>query len=354
MSRTSDTLVVLPTCRGYTIPQQTIEVDWCVVHDRQEWPVEVEDDNDNWRRPTAYRGNNGWTAVGTPEMEHGNAGDGGVAEGSERANEAVDRSDLFRAGSVRHIVAPRPEIYGERTSAIRQSGLDYGLAEGYQFVLTVDDDCVLPRDWAEQHVQALGGMVPVCNNTVPGYTIRGLPVGFDLPVGISHGLWSGVLDWPAWFQLSNNPDPVTIPEYGWRPIRSPFPMCGMNVGFRREVLPAVFFQHTFRRHDDIFAGWVAQAILDLHGYGYVSGGAVVLHQRASDAKANLIKERPGDAVNKALLSHVRGFQGTEADVAGTFDRLAAHVGWLRVGNSESDRLIQEYAASMQTWQRRLR
>lgn len=351
MSRTSDTLVVLPTCRGYTIPQQSIKVDWCVVHDRQEWPVEVEDDDDKRRRPTAYPGNNGRTCVGTPAVEHGNAGHGRVAEGAEGRHGQGHRCS---AGAVRHIVAPRPEIYGERTSAIRQAGLDYGFAEGYQFVLTVDDDCVLPLDWAEQHVAALGGIVPVCNNTVPGHPIRGLPVGLDLPVGISHGLWSGILDWPAWHQIANNPDPVELLNRGWKPVRSPFPMCGMNVGFRREVLPAVFFQHTFRRHDDIFAGWVAQAALDLHGYGYVNGGAVVLHERASNAKDNFRKEAPGDAVNKALLSHVRGFQGTYCDVAGTFDRLAAHVGRLRVGNAESDRLIQEYAASMQTWQRRLR
>ena len=346
MGRTSDTLVVLPTCRGYTIPQQSIKVDWCVVHDRQEWPVEVESDDDNRRRPTRYPGNNCGSLVGASGMECGGVrGDPGAGH---------SEGDRYEAGTVFNILAPRPEIYGERTSAIRQAGLDYGLAEGYQFILTVDDDCTLPLDWAEQHVKALSGVVPVCNNTVPGHTIRGLPVGLSLPVGISHGLWSGILDWPAWYQLANNPDPVELPEFGWRPIRSPFPMCGMNVGFRREVLPAVFFQHTFRRHDDIFAGWIAQAVLDQHGYGYVNGGAVVAHQRASDAKANLAKEAPGDAINKALIAHVRGFQAAYCDVAGTFARLAAHVGRLRVGHSESDRLIQEYAASMQTWQRRLR
>jgi hypothetical protein len=324
MSRTSETLVVLPTCRGYFIPMQSIEVDWCIVHDRQEWPVEVEDD-DNLR----------------PNMAPPEVGPDG-------------RSAGVRAGYVTHIVAPRPEIYGERTSAIRQAGLDYGYREGYQYVLTVDDDCELPLGWAEDHVKALGGLVPVCNNTVPGQVIRGLPTDYTRPVGISHGLWSGVLDYPAWFQLANNPGPVTIEDRGWKPIRSPFPMCGMNVGFRRDVLPAVFFQHTFRRHDDIFAGWIAQAVLDLHGYGYVNGGAVVRHERASNAEENLKKEAPGDAVNRALCSHVRGFQSTYGDVAGTFGKLAAHVGRLRVGDPESDRLIQQYAASMQTWQRRLK
>jgi len=327
MGRTSDTLVVLPTCRGYFIPMQSIQVDWCIVHDRQEWPVEVEDD-DNVPHVVAPSG------LGTGRSA------------------ARPIQNARRAGIITNIVVPRPEIYGAKTSAIRQAGLDYGYREGYQYVLTVDDDCSLPLDWAEDHVKALGGVVPIGVNTVPGQVIRGFPRDYTLPVGISHGLWSGVLDYPAWYQLAANPGRVEIENKGWKPIKSPFPMCGMNVGFRREVLPAVFFQHTFRRHDDIFAGWIAQRILDLHGYGYVNGGAVVLHERASDAKANLEKEAPGDAVNTALLSHIRNFQIAKLDMAETFGRLAAHVGRLRVGHSESDRLIQQYAASMQTWQRR--
>jgi hypothetical protein len=304
---------------------QSIKVDWCVVHDRQEWPVEVEDDDDRRRRPTSYGGtrrdrDDAGSGVAAPGLEHQHERNGeNLSGGVARPDEEGVRCG---AGTVRHIVAPRPEIYGAKTSAIRQAGLDYGYAEGYDFVLTVDDDCVLPLGWAEDHVKALGGVVPIGNNTVPGQVIRGFPSDYTLPVGISHGLWSGVLDYPAWF--------------------------------RREVLPAVFFQHTFRRHDDIFAGWIAQAALDLHGYGYVNGGAVVRHERASDAEANLRKEAPGDLVNTALLKHVRGFQTTYMDVAGTFDKLAAHVGRLRVGNAESDRLIQEYAASMLTWQRRRR
>ena len=356
MSRTSDTLVVLPTCRGYTIPMQSIKVDWCVVHDQREWPVEVEDNAGRIRGgPTAYgAGSNDHGAVVTTprlELDPRPNGDGTTESG---AGEPDTTGDRCSAGTVQHIVAPRPEVYGERTSAIRQAGLDYGYAEGYQYVLTVDDDCTLPLDWAEQHVKALGGLVGVVSNTVPGHVIRGVPAGYRIPVGISHGLWSGILDYPAWWTLANSPDPIILPNEGWKPIKAPFPLCGMNVGFRREVLPAVFFQHTFRRHDDIFAGWVAQAACTLHGYGFVNGGAVVQHDRASDAEENLKKEAPGDRVNGALVRHLQGFQQAWHDMAGTFGKLAAHVGRLRVGHPESDRLIQEYAASMVTWQRRNR
>jgi hypothetical protein len=110
-----------------------------------------------------------------------------------------------------------------------------------------------------------------------------------------------VLDYPAWYQIAANPGRVTIEDKGWRKISAPFPMCGMNVGFRRAVLPAVYFQHRFLRHDDIFAGWFLERVLGVEGYGFVNGGAVVKHERASNAEINLLKERPGDAVNTWLL-----------------------------------------------------
>ncbi len=288
--------VVVPTCRGWSIPDQTIDVDWIIVHDRQRWEIEENDHN------------------------------------------------------VRHIVSPNPALYGERTSAIRQAGLDAAYAAGYPYVITLDDDCVVPEDWAESHVKALRGAVDVCWNTVPGEVIRGRTLDHRLPVGISHGLWSGVLDYPAWWQVANNPGPKVIEDRGWRRIPFPFPMCGMNVGFRREVLPAVYFQHQFLRHDDIFAGFVAQRVLELHGYGFVNGGAVVQHNRASNAEVNWEKEKPGDAVAKRLLDHIRGFNKTYLDVRGTYLLLATHIhGLVPTTDDEVNAMYQRMAKDMIRW-----
>lgn len=254
----AEVAVVVPTCRGFVIPLQTIPCTFIVVHDQKEHHL--------------------------------------VPPGQSVAN--------FIPPVVENIVAPNPKIYGERTSAIRQAGLDYAYNRGYKYVLTLDDDCIIPPDWADRHVAALRGSVPTVNNTVPGEVIRGVPLGEQQQVGISHGLWSGVLDYPAWYQLAANPEPVEITDQGWSKISAPFPMCGMNVGFRREVLPAVYFQHQFLRHDDIFAGWFAQKVLSVEGYGFVNGGAVVQHNRASNAEANLEKERPGDVVNGWLMGAI--------------------------------------------------
>jgi hypothetical protein len=282
----AEVAVVLPTCRGWSVPDQSIPVDWIIVHDRQRWKVK--------------------------ENEH----------------------------NVRHIVSPDRTLYGEKTSAIRQAGLDAAYDAGNLYVLTLDDDCVVPYDWAESHVKALRGRVPVCWNTVPGQVIRGRTLDHDLPVGISHGLWSGVLDYPAWWQVANNPGLVEIEDRGWERIPFPFPMCGMNVGFRREVLPAVYFQHQFLRHDDIFAGFVAQRILELHGYGFVNGGAVVQHRRASNAEVNWKKEKPGDEIAKRLLDHISSFSGTYMDSATAFLYMAFHLEELNL-NSTFQRMVQD-------------
>lgn len=263
----SEVAVVLPTCRRYMIPAQTVTADWIVVHDRELRPIEV---------------------------EHG--------EEPQRTNGNVLRN-LVDGVVAANLVAPDVARYGEGTSAIRQAGLDYAYDAGYKYVLTVDDDCLLPRDWVQAHLQCLRGSVSLGNNTVPGEVIRGNPRG-GLPVGISHGLWSGVLDYPAWYQLSAHPELKSLEDRGFSRISAPFPMCGMNVGFRRECLPAVYFQHQFLRHDDIFAGWLAEKVLTLHGYGFANGGAVVQHLRASNAEANLVKELPGDAINDWLVRKI--------------------------------------------------
>ncbi len=306
--------VVLPTCRGYTLPAQDIPVDWIIVHDQTE--REIQNDGYGYCWWNSYEG--------TMRDELWRLDD----ESGLRVPAAPSLSERrvpCAARRVQDIVAPEPSLYGSRTSAIRQAGLDAAYDAGYEYVLTVDDDCVLPLDWARSHVVALRGSVPLSFNTVPGAVIRGNTVGTNSPVGISHGLWSGVLDYPAWYQLACDPGPCEIEDRGWTRIGTPFPMCGMNVGFRREVLPAVYFQHQFLRHDDIFAGWVAQRLLDICGYAFVNGGAVVQHDRASNAEANLKKELPGDDINGSLLKHILRFHCEAKEPRLMFMQMVCHL-----------------------------
>jgi hypothetical protein len=326
MSR-ADVAVVVPTCRGYKIPSQDIPVDWIIVRDSPE--RKVSSVNNNWRQYEE-----------TPPVS------------SVLNSYEVDQyRSVFAPRLAVSLIAPDPCIYGQNTSAIRSAGLDWAYEANYKYILSLDDDCFLKDDWARSHVQALSGLVSLGNSTFPGQCIRGFPNGAH-PVGISHGLWSGVLDYPAWYQLAANPKPMETEDKGWDKINAPFPMCGMNVGFRREVLPAVYFQHTFLRHDDIFAGWMAQRVLTLHGYGFVNGGAVVRHERASNAKVNLEKERPGDEINTQLLEHILGFNNPASDVGGTYLRLVDHLASFRMGDRILDSKIEQMVNSMADWAKR--
>ena len=249
---------VVPTCRGFTVPKQSIPVDWYIVHDQKRQPVSVE-------------------------------------------NQSINVVD---------IVAPDEAMYGRRSDSIRSAGFMQAAVDGADFILTVDDDCSIPIDWAERHVKALQLETHPWSYTVPGINTRGMPYEFKpYRVAVSHGLWDGVLDLDAKTQLASpGLKPHRHSDY-WSRIHPPFAMSGMNVGFRREVLPVMYFpmmgdREPFDRFADIWCGVFSQAVLVRHGYAFVNGGSCVYHKRASDAFANRVSEAPGLIANEELWVRV--------------------------------------------------
>jgi hypothetical protein len=86
-------------------------------------------------------------------------------------------------------------------------------------------------------------------------------------------------------------------------------MCGMNVAFRPEVVPAFYFllmgrDYEYDRFGDIWAGILVKKICDHLGYAVHSGEPAVSHQRASNVWANLRKEAPGLEVNESFWQAV--------------------------------------------------
>jgi len=87
------------------------------------------------------------------------------------------------------------------------------------------------------------------------------------------------------------------------PVGRYFPMCGMNLAFRPEVIPALYFllmgqEYQFDRFGDIWSGIFVKKICDHLGYAITSGEPMVTHHRASNIWANLRKEAPGLEVNE--------------------------------------------------------
>lgn len=198
-----------------------------------------------------------------------------------------------------------------RTDCVRSWGYLQAHWDGADVIVTLDDDCLPGTDpLIPQHVTNLqddGGWV----STITGLPPRGLPRDFKAQkVAISHGLWSNVPDLDGETQLAN-PAPYA---YGFLtqliPAGQFFPMSGMNLAWKREVTPLMWFglqgcdpkgeRWGYDRFGDIWAGLFAKRICDHLQYTIHSGYPVVWHDRASDPVRNAELESAGKRVNEWL------------------------------------------------------
>jgi hypothetical protein len=156
--------------------------------------------------------------------------------------------------------------------------------------------------------------------------VRGLPydnVGILPRVFVSLGLWIGHPDVDAVQSLARVPGPLdTIVNRGlssWvLPSEQYFPICGMNLAFRREAACLMYFPpmgqgSPYARFDDIWAGLVLQRICRHLRISIVCGHPVVEHRRASDPFANLVKEAPGIRANESMWQIVDDVPLTASD-----------------------------------------
>jgi len=147
-------------------------------------------------------------------------------------------------------------------------------------------------------------------------------------VAVNHGLWNGVPDFDAATQLVAGRVEI---RGGWSdqtiPRGSYFPMCSMNLAWRREFTPAMYFllmgrDYPFDRFGDIWAGVLAKRVADHLGLAMNSGRPAVSHERASNVFANLAKESRGLEVNETFWRAVDSVVLTAESVAGAYGQLA--------------------------------
>lgn len=173
-----------------------------------------------------------------------------------------------------------------------------------KYVLTLDDDTRPDGDTIQDHLDALGQRVPVTWMSTASEYMRGFPYGVreEAEVMLSHGVWKGVADWDAPTQLIHGNRPVTFYR-GSIPKGVNFPFCGMNVMFKRELLPHMYYAPMghrvgLDRFGDIWLGVEVKKVLDNNGWAVVTGYASVLHERASNVWKNLQKEAVGLEMNE--------------------------------------------------------
>lgn len=231
-------------------------------------------------------------------------------------------------------------IIPRRTSAIKSYGFLKAYQDGCDYIWTLDDDCLpepdtgmFPPDYTNslRHFLGMDQADDSWYNTIEdtGLYPRGYPYGIrqkKKPVMIHHGLWSGVPDLDGVTALEHHAlrlKPATGIDL--IPTGQMFPMCGMNLAFRREMVPAMYFglqgrkrdsaydQFTFAidgvpatdplpfdRFDDIWAGLFAKRICDHLGYAVTTGAPSILHTKESDPTQRVLKEAPGIAAHEIL------------------------------------------------------
>lgn len=163
-----------------------------------------------------------------------------------------------------------------------------------EYIFTLDDDTRPIGDTIQDHLDALNQRVPISWFSTASEYMRGFPyaVREEAEVVLSHGVWENVADWDAPTQLVlGSKRPVTFPK---APIPKGvlYPMCGMNIAFKRKMLPHMYqapfwLEEGIGRVDDILCGIYSKKQIDKAGDAVVTGYARVWHERASNVYKNL-------------------------------------------------------------------
>jgi len=197
-------------------------------------------------------------------------------------------------------------LISNHCAGVRQLGFQY-IAENLpdiKYIITLDTDVSPIGDPIQDHINALNCEAPISWISTASDYMRGFPYGVrtEAPVMMSHGVWEGNYDWDAPSQLTKSDKKVEFYR-GVIPKGIFAPICGMNLAFRREALPYVYFAPVGQykgaeRFDDIWMGLEVVKDFAKLNWAIVTGYAKVQHLRASNVFTSLEKEAVGIRKNE--------------------------------------------------------
>lgn len=197
-------------------------------------------------------------------------------------------------------------LISNHCAGVRQLGFQYvaQVLPSVKYVITLDTDVSPIGDPIQDHIDALNMRVPINWISTASDYMRGFPYGVrtEAPVMISHGVWEGNYDWDAPSQLLKSDKKVEFFK-GAIPKGIFAPICGMNLAFRREALPYVYFAPVGQykgaeRFDDIWMGLEVIKEFAKLNWAIVTGYAKVNHLRASNVFHSLEHEAVGIRMNE--------------------------------------------------------
>lgn len=262
---------------------------------------------------------------------------------------------IFNHSDVVKKLGDKAWIIPKRTSACKSFAIYKAWRAGCDPIMVLDDDC-LPLEWRQgwvlDHASNLSSHlfahVFMTMHNAEVYKMprpRGVPHIDPYPVGLSHGTWMTNPDIDSITQLSRpgpyKPPVSGNPKDGCVPVGSLFPMSGMNLAFRSEIAPLMYFglqgpDWGVDRFDDIWCGFLAKKVLDHCGYAVWSGTPYVRHVKASDPFTNIVKEAPGYKMNVELYEWAINLQPPLNSKNGIADTLSELASYLKAANRYED------------------
>lgn len=197
-----------------------------------------------------------------------------------------------------------------KSAACKQFGLWQAYKRGFDPIIVIDSDCVIPPDFVAKHIEHLLQYGQGWDNPLEGtgFYSRGFPYSErKKPVWAHMGLWENELDLYGTDRIGKDYIPKMPPINERKMPAGIFPLSGMNVSFRNDAVPYMLFlpnfmngDEKFTRHDDIWGGYLFQRIAHAFGFALTYGSPVVYHDTIVVPEADAKEE-------EAMIKHERDY-----------------------------------------------
>lgn len=183
--------------------------------------------------------------------------------------------------------------------------------KGYDIVIALDYDCVVPRTFIKDQSKVYDREQVVGYQTNTDWVnplentewfTRGFPYSIrseykngrekiikNPHIVLNMGLWKNVVDINAIDKVLVRPPKQFKLHRDYTAPLGFIPLCGMNNSFLREAVPAYFFLPNFQignwtvsRHDDIWGGYIFQKLVKKNSHLVTYGKPIVYHERESN------------------------------------------------------------------------
>lgn len=183
-----------------------------------------------------------------------------------------------------------------KSAACKNFGTWLAYKKGYEYIIVIDSDCIIPDGFVKNHLDNLQKQTPGWDNPLKniGWFSRGYPYHEREHETWCHmGLWEHELDLYGNDRLDKERIPRHPKAQEYEVCTSFIPLSGMNLSFKREAIPYMLFLPNYKysdvqfsRHDDIWGGYIFQKLLHTKKRGLSYGDPIVYHDTEVDAKAD--------------------------------------------------------------------